>query len=355
MMSASNWVRAGAAAVALVALAACSTRGSSSSSDQTQAGGATKKAAGQVKVALVPGGPHQYFQPWKATLDQAKADFGLGGTTFDETAQWDQSKQNSVINSLASQGYNAFGVFGVSPTDINTTFSDLKSKGLTVASLGSCPAGDVDKADFCLSTDVSEAAYKAAKATIEAMGGQGVLVHMTGNNVDSNTQRRIAGVQKAVGESGGKITLMTTVTDVDKDLQTAQKAVSDLLSAHGKEINGIVTTAYNPAVAAAAGVKSSGLPIKVVAIDDDPQIISGIKDGSVSATIAQNPVGQAYIGSWALSQLATGSCTVKQPGAVIDSGSFAVTKANVDSYDQERKTKTDQLRTQFTSSVLQCS
>ncbi|GAB3879224.1 sugar ABC transporter substrate-binding protein [Kibdelosporangium lantanae] len=308
-----------------------------------------------MKVALVPGGPHQYFQPWKATLDRARTDFGLGGATFDETAQWDQSKQNSVINSLASQGYNAFGVFGVSPTDINTTFSDLKAKGLAVASLGSCPAGDVDKADFCLSTDVGEAAYKAARATIDAMGGQGVLVHMTGNNVDSNTQRRIAGVRKAVGETGGKVTLMTTVTDVDKDLQTAQKAVSDLLSAHGKEINGIVTTAYNPAVAAAAGVKSAGLPVKVVAIDDDPQILAGIRDGSVSATIAQNPVGQAYIGTWALSQLAGGACTVKQPGVVVDSGSFAVTKTNVDTYDQERKTRTDQLKTQFTSSVLQCS
>lgn len=71
-------------------------------------------------------------------MAQAKADLGLGGSTFDETAQWDQFKQNSVINALASLGYNAFGV---SPTDINTTFSDLKAKGLSVASLGSCPNG----------------------------------------------------------------------------------------------------------------------------------------------------------------------------------------------------------------------
>ncbi|MEV4312110.1 sugar ABC transporter substrate-binding protein [Actinocrispum sp. NPDC049592] len=352
MKSALKWSRAGAAALALVALAACSTRGSNTPANSAAG---EKKTAAQVKVALVPGGPHQYFQPWKPALDKAKADFGLGGTTFDETAQWDQSKQNSVINSLASQGYTAFGVFGVSPTDINTTFGDLKSKGLAVASLGSCPAGDVDKADFCLSTDVNEAAYKAAKATIDAMGGQGVLVHMTGNNVDSNTQRRIAGVKKAVDESGGKVTLMTTVTDVDKDLQTAQKATSDLLSSHGKEINGIVTTAYNPAVAAAAGVKSAGLPIKVVAIDDDPQILAGIKDGSVSATIAQNPTGQAYIGSWALAQLASGACTVRTPGVVVDSGSFAVTKSNVDTYDAERKAKTDQLKSQFSGNVLQCA
>lgn len=352
MKSKKIWLRVGVAALGLAALAACSTRGSNAG---PASGGPEKKPATQVKIALVPGGPHQYFQPWKAAAARAKADFGLGETTFDETSQWDQSKQNSVINALASQGYTAFGVFGASPTDINSTFSDLKAKGLSVASLGSCPAGDVDKADFCLSTDVGEAAYKAAKATIEAMGGQGSLVHLTGNNVDSNTQRRIAGVKKAVDETSGKVVLANTVTDVDKDLQTAQKAVADLLSAQGKAINGIVTTAYNPAVAAASGVKSAGLPIKVVAIDDDQQILAGIKDGSVSATIAQNPTGQAYVGSWALSRLATGTCTMKQPGQIIDSGSFTVTRSNVDSYDAERKSKTDQLKTEFSGNVLQCS
>jgi ribose transport system substrate-binding protein len=352
MMSSLRWARVGVAALGFLALAACSTRGSTTTAS---GGGPEHKTAAQVKVALVTGGPHQYFQPWRSTGEQAKTDFGLGGSTFDETSQWDQSKQNSVINSLASQGYNAFGIFGASPSDINSTFSDLKSKGLSVASLGSCPAGDVDKADFCLSTDVGDAAYKATKATIDAIGGQGTVVHLTGNNVDSNTQRRIAGVKKAIDETGGKVTLTTTVTDVDKDLQTAQKAVSDLLSAHGKEISGIVTTAYNPAVAAAAGVKSAGLPIKVVAIDDDKQILAGVKDGSVFATIAQNPVGQAYVGSWALSQLATGACTMRQPGTVVDSGSFVVKAANVDTYDTERKTKSNELKSQFTSSLLQCA
>jgi ribose transport system substrate-binding protein len=345
--------RACAAVLGLVAvLAACSTKGA----DTGQASaGPEKKSAADVKVALIPGGPHPYFKPWQATENRAKTDFGIGGVTYDETSQWDQSTQNSLVNTLASQGYNAFGIFGVSPTDINSTFSDLKQKGAAVASLGSCPAGATDAADFCLSTDVEDAAYKAAKAAIDAMGGHGVLVHMTGNNVDSNTQRRIAGVQKAIAETGGKVTLLTTITDVDTDLQTAQKAVSDLLAAHGKDINGIVTTAYNPAVAAAAGVKSAGLPIKVVAIDDDAEVLSDIKDGSVAATVTQNPVGQAYVGSWALTQLATGTCTMAQPGQTIDSGSFVVTSANVDTYDKDRQAKTQQLMTQFKTSVLKCS
>ena len=344
--------RVGVRALAGVAALAVVAAGCSKKADDTGDDAATM-SADQVKVALVPGGPHPYFQPWKAAGEQAVADFGLGGSTFNETAGWDQTKQNDVLKSLAAQGYNAFGIFGVSPDNINSTFQDLKRQGFHVASLASCPAGDTNEADFCLSTDVETAAYKAAQAAIEAMGGEGNLVHLTGNKVDSNTQRRIAGVEKAVSEAGGKVTLIQTITDIDVDLQTAQRAVADLIAAKGKEIDGIVTTAYNPAVAAAEGVKKSGLPIKVVAIDDDPTILAGIKEGSVAATVTQNPTGQAYAGSYALMKLSTG-CTMKEPGVIIDSGSFVVTSDNVDTYDAERQAKSDELKSDFDSEYLSC-
>ncbi|WP_027344740.1 sugar ABC transporter substrate-binding protein [Hamadaea tsunoensis] len=338
--------------VAILVLALGATSACTKKSDDASSGSKTLTPA-QVKLALVPGGAHPYFQPWKAAGDKAKTDFGLGDVTFNETSGWDQTKQNDVLTSLAAQGYNAFGIFGVAPENINNTFDNLKQKGFVVGSLASCPAGDTDKADFCLSTDVQQAAYKAAKAAIEAMGGQGNLVHLTGNKVDSNTQRRIAGVQKAVDEAGGKVKVIDTITDIDTDLQTAQKAVADLLAAKGTQINGIVNTAYNPAVASAAGVKQAGLPIKVIAIDDDPTIIAGVKDGSVAATVLQNPVGQAYVGGYALMKLA-GGCTMKTPGVVVDSGSFVVTKANVDSYDTDRQAKTDSLKSDFDAQYLTC-
>jgi ribose transport system substrate-binding protein len=349
-----------ATAAVLALTVGCSTKpaantAAASGGGGTHSGGPVVLRDGKsVQVALVSGGPHPYFQPWKPALNKARSDFGLGKVAFDETAEWDQGKQNNVLDSLAAQGYNAFGVFGVSPTDINTTFSDLSGKGVTVASLGSCPAGSVDSAAFCLSTDVEQAAYKATKAAIDAMGGQGTLVHVTGLNADSNTQRRIAGVARAVGETHGKVTLLQTITDIDTDLQTAQKAVSDLLAAKGRQINGIVSTAYNPAVAAATAVKQSGLPIKVVAIDDDPAILAGIRDGSVTATVVQNPAGQAYLGSWVLALLQSKQCTLKKPGIEVDSGSFTVSKSNVDTYDTVRQNTTAALKTQFATQLLSC-
>jgi ribose transport system substrate-binding protein len=346
---------------ALVAIALSVTLAAAGCTKKSDAGTGAGRGAEQsntlspakVKIAFVPGGAHPYFQPWKAAAQQAKTDFGLGGVTYNESAGWDQTKQNSLLQSLAAQGYNALGVFGVSPDNINSTFSDLAAKHLLVASLGSCPAGSTDAASFCLATDVETAAYQAAKTAIQQIGGSGNLVHLTGNKTDSNTQRRMAGVEKAVAETNGKVKLLQTVTDIDTDLQTAQKAVTDLLAAKGTQIKVIVNTAYNPAVASASAVKQSHLPIKVVAIDDDPTILAGIKDGSVAATVVQNPVGQAYVGAYGLMKLA-GGCTMTTPGVAIDSGSFVVTKSNVATYDTERQAKTTQLKADFDSKYLSC-
>lgn len=337
-----------------VILTGCSTKAASSSAGNSGATTAAVANLSSIKVALVPGGAHPYFQPWKAGAQQALTEFGIGGYTFNETGEWDQTKQNAAIDALAAQGYNAFGIFGVSPTDINTTYEGLKSKGFAVGSLASCPAGAVDKADFCLSTDTGDAAYKAAKAAIAAMGGKGNLVHLTGNAVDSNTQRRIAGVAKAVAETKGAVKLLTTITDIDKDLQTAQKAVSDLLAAKGSLINGIVTTAYNPAVAATVAVKSSKLPIKVIAIDDDAKILSAIKDGTITGTVVQNPWGQGYVGMWVLANLQAKKCTMNTPGLYVDSGAFLVTKDNVATYDAERLAKSKALLNDFKTKYLTC-
>lgn len=347
-----NHKKSAVTGIVLIAGAALALSGCSPQSEAGQEAGAA--SLDQVSVALVPGGAHPYFQPWKQGGEAAVKDFGIGKVTFNETGEWDQTKQNSAIDSLGAQGYNGFGIFGVSATDIDSTFQDLKQQGFAVGALAACPAGDTNSADFCLSTDTGTAAHTAAKAAIDAMGGSGNLVHLTGNAVDTNTQRRITGVQKAVDETNGRVKLLTTVTDIDKDLQSAQKAVSDLLATRGSEIDGMVTTAGNPAVAATKGVTDAKLPIKVIATDNDPIVLRAVKDGTIAGTVVQNPYGQGYVGTWALANLQAGICEPAEPGFSIDSGSFLVTKKNVETYDEERLAKTKELLTAFQTKLFNC-
>ena len=74
----------------------------------------------------------------------------------------------------------------------------------------------------------------------------------------------------------------------------------------------------------------------------------------MAATVTQNPDGQAYVGSWVLALLETEQCTMVTDGVIIDSGSFVVTKDNVDSYDTERKAKSEEIKADFAAKQLSC-
>ena len=182
-----------------------------------------------------------------------KTDFGLGDVSFNETAEWDQAKQNEVLNSLAAQGYNAFGIFGVSPDRHQLDLRFLEEAGFRRRLAGSCPAGDVNEADFCLSTDTEVAAYKAALAAIDAMGGSGTLVHLTGNNVDANTQRRITGVEKAVAETGKVPSPCSLPSPTSTRTSRPRRRRSPTSSPpRAARSTASSSTAYNPAVASAS-------------------------------------------------------------------------------------------------------
>jgi ribose transport system substrate-binding protein len=68
------------------------------------AAGASAQAAGATRVALVPGGPHPYFAAWEKAGEDAKKDFNLGAADYRVPQKWELNLQNSLLESLLSQG-----------------------------------------------------------------------------------------------------------------------------------------------------------------------------------------------------------------------------------------------------------
>ncbi len=93
------------------------------------AGGAAAQAADATKVALVPGGPHPYFAAWEKAGQDAKKDFKLGAADYRVPQKWELGLQNSLLESLLSQGYNAFLVFPGDPVGSNSTVQELTENG----------------------------------------------------------------------------------------------------------------------------------------------------------------------------------------------------------------------------------
>ena len=317
--------------------------------------------ADDAKVALVPGGPHPYFAAWEQAGADAAKDFGIGSADYRVPQQWELSQQNELLESLLTQGYNSFLIFPGDPVGTNSVVEELTGEGATVISLAGClkaPSAD----SFCLGTDTGNSAYLGTKELIRVMGGKGKIAHFTGFLVDPNTQLRIDAVQKAADETNGAVTVVQVIADIDAP-EPAEEKINAYLAAEAANVDGIITTAWVPAVVASNALRRIGdKRIKMVGIDHDEVVVQAVKDGIIDGTMLQNPYGQGYIGSFAAMKMRSG-CTVKADAPFkstaltekfIDSGTAFVDASSVDNYIASMQAVTKDLMATFEANYLDC-
>ncbi len=317
-------------------------------------------AQSDTRVALVPGGPHPYFAAWADAAAAAAKDFGIDAE-YKVPAAWELSQQNEMIESLVASGFNAVAVFPGDAVGTNSTLEELADFDIPSLALAGCTV-DPSAASFCLGTDVARSAYLGTKELIEAMGGSGKIAHFTGFLVDPNTQLRIDAVEQAVEEAGGEVEIIQVIADIDAP-EPADEKINAFLAAQGGEVDGIVTTAWVPAVVAATSLRNLGdKRIKMVGIDHDQVVLDAISEGYVHGTMLQNPYGQGYIGSYALDLIRQG-CEVKedapfqttaQTAHFIDSGTAFVGAEEVQDYQQAMISVTDEIMADFKDTYLNC-
>lgn len=320
-------------------------------------------SAADVKVALVPGGPHPYFANWEQGARDAAKDFAIKSADYRVPAKWELGLQNQLIENLTAQGYNGFLIFPGDPVGTNSPMQDLASAEIPSIATAGCTK-DPTPALFCFGTDTGHSAYLGAKELIKTMGGHGTIVHFTGNLVDPNTELRMKAVQQAVDETGGAVKLLQTIADIDRTPQEADDKINALLAARGKEIDGIISTAWLPSVSGATALRRIGdKRIQMVAIDHDKVVLDAIKDGFVHGTMLQNPYGQAYIGSYVMEEIVGHGCKVNEKGPFksnayttrfIDSGTSFQGADGVEHFQDAMKTVTADLMKTFKADYLVC-
>lgn len=311
------------------------------------------------RIALVPGGPHPYFAAWEQAGADAAKDFGLGSADYKVPQKWELGLQNQMLESLATQGYNGFLIFPGDPVGTVAIANELADTGAPVMALAGC-LKDPSQALFCMGTDTGNSAYLGTKELLKELGDSKKIAHFTGFLVDPNTQLRIDAVEKAAQEGGAEV--VQVIADIDAP-EPAEEKINAYLAAHAGEIDGIVTTAWVPAVVASNALRKIGdKRIKMVGIDHDEVVLNAIKDGFVHGTMLQNPYGQGYIGSYAADRLRSG-CTVKADAPFksnaltdkfIDSGTVFAGAADVGNYVGSMQKITKVLFDEFESTYLDC-
>ena len=178
------------------------------------AGGERRSRPTTTKSASSPGGPHPYFAPWEQAAADAQKDFGIAAVEYKVPTDWKLKLQTELLESLAAQGFKAFGIFPGDPVGVNSTIAELKAQGIPVVALGGC-AKDPTDAGFCLATDPFKSTYTMTKALIKAIGRQGQYRPFHRPADRSQHDLRDKAVEKAVAETNGAVKLLQTVADTD--------------------------------------------------------------------------------------------------------------------------------------------
>lgn len=172
-----------------------------------------------------------------------------------------------------------------------------------------------------------EAAADYFGTTLLPSGGKIAMLYTVGQ---PNVEERVIGFEGKIKEKYPNITISAKVNDKG-DQAEATKAMAAALQAD-PSINGVFCMDGVAGVAGATAVRESGITgIKVIGFDTDAALLDMIKDGSVSATVAQGTYNMGY---WSLNFLFQAKHklpSVALPGFV-DTGVTIVGPDKVDDY-----------------------
>ena len=296
--------------------------------------------------------PHPYKTEVRSGVERFEQETGIKVLKV-VGQQWTQDNENVNIESLSTRGHLAFSIYPGDPVGANALFGQLKSRGQLVVAYGAEP-GLPTPVPFTMATDIKAAAMTAVDKLIDLMGGKGRILNVLELVTDINTKKRDDGIKEVVAAHPG-VEIIQTISDMTQVSEATVK-IQSALAARMDEIDGIITTGYNPTIAAASVLTewhkdAKHKRIRFIGIDTGATVLQAIRDGSIDATIAQNPPGHGYLSCLILKLLLDG-WTPAREYQFVDAGIVVVTKDNVGSYAAEVRKITDALAADLKSKYL---
>ncbi len=296
--------------------------------------------------------PHPYVSEVKAGVEACGKDFGAKIFTM-VGQEWTQDNENINVEALSTKGHKAFSVYPGDAAGANGLFAALRRKGQLVVAYGAEPALPTP-ASFTVATDIKGAAMTACEELIKMMGEKGNILNVLETVTDINTKKRDEGINEVVAKYPN-VNIVQTIADMTQVSEATNK-IQSALAARADEIDGIITTGYNPTIAAAAILTEwhknpNHKRIRFIGIDTGATVLQAIRDGYIDATIAQNPFGHGYI-SCAILKMMLDGWKPKKDYQFINAGIVKVTKKNVGTYPDEVRKITDGIVTDLKTKYL---
>ena len=291
--------------------------------------GATTKAAEKLKFTLVlPMGANEV---WNACADGFKAaceTAGAEATVVSPVKPNDVNEMNSLIETAIANGTSGIITQAVNPEGQAPVFAKLDEAKIPFCLVNS-DATTSNRLGFIGTGD--DLGIVGGKAIVAAMKGEKIvfataLFNLTAPIAISLHEAYLSELRKNPG-GFEEVVVLNTQSD---QLISVQEWTNAFMTY--PEINAGMNICGFGGLGAARAMNELGLKGKVVmlAIDDVPETMDGIRDGTLYGTMTQNFFRMGYEPvMWMKDFIANGT---KPANVVNDSGTILVTNDNIDTY-----------------------
>lgn len=307
-------------------LLSCANRDNSSAP-----GGAGKS----LRLAFVTNNPADFWTIARKGTEKADAEMADLDVEFKIPSDGTAAEQKRIIDDLLAKGIDGIAISPVDPENQTQLINSTAKQALVITQDSDAPKSD---RAFYVGTDNVAAGRQAGSLIKEALPDGGKIMIFVGKMDARNAQERYQGIKETL--EGSKVEIIDVRTD-DTDRVRAKSNVADTLVKYGDVKALVGLWSYNgPAIISATRDANKIGQVKIVAFDEEDQTLEGVRDGSVYATVVQQPYEFGYQAIKLMQQVLKGDRSVIPASKQIYVPTLIIKKDNVDDFTK----KINQLR-----------
>jgi len=302
----------------------------------------SKTEAKKPKVAYVTNGVADFWTIAKAGVEKGAIEFNVDAEVLMPAQGISDQKQ--IIEDLITKGIEGMAVSPIDP--VNQTELLNKAAEATILITHDSDAPESNRLLY-IGMDNYKAGRMCGELVKEALPDGGKIMIFVGRMEQDNARRRRQGVIDEVMErpinpdnfdapgteiKNKKYVILGTLTD-QFDRAKAKANAEDTLSRHPDISCMVGLFTYNPPLCMEALKQAGKLgQVKVVAFDEAPETLEGIKDGTVHGTVVQNPFEYGRQSVRVLRELVKGNNSVIPENGFIDIPAQHIRRDNVEAF-----------------------
>lgn len=292
------------------------------------------QAQDKKSMAFVVNGASDFWKLAEAGVRKAQEELPNYDLQFKYPEQAAAAIQQRLMEDLVAAGVSAIMVSAVDPKSSTDALNKIGAQVPLFTTDSDAP--DTNRIAYIGSSNTA-AGKQAGEIALKAMPDGGKCIGFVGLPGADNARERIEGMKSVI--AGSKVELIDVRGD-DIDMTRAKRNVEDALAANPDVTCMVGFYSYNPPriyeVLKEAGKLGQ---IVVVAFDEDPITLGGVREGTIAGTVVQQPYEWGYQGMKLMAAYLEGDSSGIPADKLVIVPTKIIDKANVDAFEAELKAR----------------